>query len=290
MDGINNKNNKNENKTVTISFRKAYAEDESLEKYLIKLSQDVEDLDTLRIGGHSILAYSVIHNYRTLIRCLIFLHNVDVTANNNEALILAATYCNYDQFKLLCENGADPRARNDACIKIATSKGYESIYTYLIKNKLCDVNAGYGEPLLNAVERNDLNLFSLLVSYGADIDIDQDRALSKAISYDNKTLVSMFIKYGANFRRENDKFLNDAVTFGYKGMVRLLLVCGAKASSMEYWALKQAKWHGLNEILDILISFIDIDKAMEDANDRCDNILQEILIEYKKKEKTDDGI
>jgi ankyrin repeat protein len=68
----------------------------------------------------------------------------------------------------------------------------------LLIEKGCDVNARNGQPLIQAVHTNNMELVKLLLSHDANIHADQDSALLYAIHDANLPMVQYLVNNGAD--------------------------------------------------------------------------------------------
>jgi ankyrin repeat protein len=153
-------------------------------------------------------------------------HGIDPKANNSEALMRAVTGGHLNIAKILIERGADRSVINPDLVLSAASNGNLNMLKFLIKNHVGDnyhleqaFKAAHnchktevvkfflkhalkpsiiGDHVLkDYVERNDSDMVSLLIKYGADIR-GIDELFKSAVLKKNEKMVECFLKIGVN--------------------------------------------------------------------------------------------
>lgn len=106
-------------------------------------------------------------------------HGADVTADNNDALISAVYHGNFELLEYLHKNGADISAGNDYAIKRASDIGDIKAVKYLYENG-ADITADYNYPIRRAAMNGNLETVKYLYENGADITAKNNFALKWA--------------------------------------------------------------------------------------------------------------
>ncbi len=94
----------------------------------------------------------------------------EIKVNNEKLLIKSAERGNLETVKLLLDVGVDVHAQEDYSIFIAASNGHHEIVELLIKAGAV-VEVDDNAPLYVAVSAGNKETVKILMDYGADIDV-----------------------------------------------------------------------------------------------------------------------
>ena len=122
---------------------------------------DIGKFRTHKIGIKKIMQLGEVETWMYLCK-----NGLDVTANNNDALIWAARNGYLDVVEYLHENGADITANNNYAVRFAAGNGRLGVIKYLHKNG-ADITAGDNEAVRRAAAYGHLNVVRYLHKNGA---------------------------------------------------------------------------------------------------------------------------
>ncbi len=103
-------------------------------------------------------------------------NGVDITANNNNAIVWAASYGYLEVVKYLHKNGADITAQDNDATVCAAEHGYLEVIKYLHENG-ADITAQDNCAVRWAAESGYLEVVKYLHENGADITADDNYAV-----------------------------------------------------------------------------------------------------------------
>ena len=193
---------------------------------------------------HKIIAKSILNNkgidihpkslltHDSEIVKLLLIHNVNIHANNDQALRCASGHGHLEVVKLLLDNGADVHADNDQALRCASHHGHlEVVKLLLIYN--ANVHANNNEALIQASKKNHSEIVKLLLVHGADIHANDNQALKEASYSGHLEVVKVLLKYKANVHANDNEALTQASKKKHAEVVKLLLSHGAKISTLK---------------------------------------------------------
>jgi len=117
--------------------------------------------------------------------------------NRNDLFLLACYNGNFEIVKILVENNADVRYKDNQAVISVIERDCFDIATFLIENN-ADVFAQNNRALLGYPNPN-ISRIEFLVKYGADVTIQNNILMYKASTFDNLPLMKYLLSKGANF-------------------------------------------------------------------------------------------
>ena len=165
---------------------------------------------------------------------------------NNYAIIACCDRDNPDMVRLLIENGADIRCKQNKEDRLYVCYDYGDESDYPMYRACChgcynivkllleygvSPNAGNGKCLVGACSNNNnKNIVRLLLEYGANQMFDE--CLEKAIWWCDSEMVGLLVNAGANIQKNNNHLLNALMNFR-SDTAKLLLDHGANADAVN---------------------------------------------------------
>jgi len=133
-------------------------------------------------------------------------HGVNIHANNDCALRLAAQNGHFKIVKYLVENGADIHAYDDCALQWAAQNDHLKIVKYLVENG-ADIHAYDDCALQWAAQKGHFKIVKYLVKQGANIHTNNDYTVRLAASSGHFKIVKYLVEQGANIHAEHDSGL-----------------------------------------------------------------------------------
>jgi ankyrin repeat protein len=121
------------------------------------------------------------------------------------------------------------------------------------------------KTLVQAIDNNSLEDVKRLLSEGADVHEDDDRALRFASSGDRAKIVKLLLAHGADVHAENDSSLIAACCYGRTATVKLLVAHGADIHADNDCSLECARDNGHKNVVNYLEKLMLIEK-LNDIN------------------------
>lgn len=165
-----------------------------------------------------------------------------VNHKNETPLLNAALNGKMEVVRFLVENGADVMVVNEngATVLNYSFSNYE-VMKYFLE---LSVHPDHGNPILQSAMYNDKEVLNLLLSYGADINLQDeacDSALLNAFIVNNVSLFKYLISRGAdvNLRyQDNNTMLMYAAKYGNLEIIKILFEHGADPNLINNRRLK----------------------------------------------------
>ena len=192
--------------------------------------------------------------------------NPDIQANNGTAALYMASYNGHDKcVDLLLQSKANPNIlTEDGATSLTAAVSYKNhhIASMLLEHN-ADPNIDVYNPLCIASDKGDLSLVSLLLQYGALVNIPgKISPLTMAVKRGHYDIAKSLINAGANVNIKEQYAipcgmtpLMTASTYGNLPMVQLLLQSGADVMIQDkegYTAIDAAKAYHHQKILTLL--------------------------------------
>jgi hypothetical protein len=178
---------------------------------------------------------------------------VDIHANNDIALCIAAANGQLKLLRFLMDKDADIHTTDDYALKLAARNGYIETVRFLLDHD-ADIHAGKEEVLRGAVEHGQAETVRFLLERGADIQYDENHFLSWAANGGHTETVRVLLDHGADLHKRDGGALetaakarwNDAAELltGWNETVELLIERGApseKLTDEQYQAYNDYK-------------------------------------------------
>lgn len=214
-------------KSIYREFSKLYGEELV---YRVINKGYVELLKTLLNSKHlnKLLIYAVERaNFNQLnIVELLLNEGANISAYNDQALMLAASRGHIELVELLLNRGANINAANNQVLYWAIGSGHIKVVELLISR-----GVNYSGALQTAVRNNHLKIIELLLDKGADIHANYNAALLTAASNGHLKAVELLLNRGADIHANNDYILKAAIKKGHLKVIVLLLDRGATIPS-----------------------------------------------------------
>ncbi|XP_057336446.1 poly [ADP-ribose] polymerase tankyrase-1-like [Microplitis mediator] len=207
--------NLNINKLIMDNWRRYFDMIDSISEGNMQKLRDIAEKFGLSLyplwdDGHQLLCVAV---EKDQVEIVLYLLRKNVKVNSNcdalSPLYIAAVNNNTTIFKMLLEHGAqisDNNIHNDISpIKLAVEHNNIDIARLIVEHK--NFGKKYDQSLLHtAVKNNRLDMVSLLIETGADVnEYDKDRSapIHYAVMAYNKDILQLLIDYGADINAKN---------------------------------------------------------------------------------------
>lgn len=126
---------------------------------------------------------------------------VNIHAEEDKSLRLAAFYGHFKIVKFLLRNGANVNAKNDdALCSVSSSSGRIDIIRILLEYG-ANVNANDNKSLRLASLYGHDKAVKILLDYGADLHIEDDRPLQLASFHNHLECVKILLDYGSDIAK-----------------------------------------------------------------------------------------
>lgn len=194
-----------------------------------------------------------------------------------------------ERVKILIDEGANPRVRDDLPLITAVQNNQLEIADFLLQEGV-DPRA---TALRHAILRNYPDMVELLLHYGADPSAYRTTTLSHAVEHNYTEIVRHLFDYGVDLgllERGSPDPLFIAIDMGNIDMVELLLERGVNPNrrnfgDLQFWeqtAIRAASRRGITEIVALLLEYgadpsVENNRALEVA--RNDEI-RILLLDY----------
>lgn len=115
----------------------------------------------------------------------------------NDGLTQACVFGHLETIQYLIENGADVHVHEDTPLMIAIDQGHLNVVQYLL-NRGADANAQGGETILTSITAlNNVEMLEELVNAGGDIHVNNEEPLLLAVEQEDIELVEFLLTRGA---------------------------------------------------------------------------------------------
>ena len=194
---------------------------------------------------------NAIQSERTDIVRLLLEYGATVDAEDNERLTplhKAVTSGGESLVRLLLEQGVNVNAKKNerlTPLHKTVSVWYDKPTTKMIlelEEHEYSQNPRKGTPLRNAVKLGQLGIVSLLLEYGANVNIEDSRKatpLHKAATWGSESLVKLLLEYGANVNTEDNERLtplHKITSVGYDNTTKLVLELDEEIRQLDPWS------------------------------------------------------
>jgi len=122
--------------------------------------------------------------------------DIDITADDNCAVIQASSNGNLNVVKYLVSQGADVAAKNNYALLQASDNGHLKVVKYLVEHG-ADVTVNDNLALQRASINGHLGVVKYLVSQGADVTADDNIAVQWASKNGHLGVVKYLVSQGA---------------------------------------------------------------------------------------------
>jgi hypothetical protein len=146
---------------------------------------------------------------------------VDIHANNDIALCIAAANGQLKLLQFLMDKDANIHATDDYALKLAARHGHIETVRFLLDHD-ADIHAGQEEVLRGAVEHGQTEIVRLLLERGADIYVDGNDFLSWAADGGHTETVRALLDHGADIHKNDDGALETAAKGRWNDAAELL--------------------------------------------------------------------
>ena len=110
--------------------------------------------------------------------------------------------------------------------------------------------------LINAIKNVEIGLVELLLSAGADVNIDDGAALQWASYIGHAEIIKLLLEHGADIHSYDDAALRNSAENGHVDAVKVLLEAGANVHAYKDYALRYATLHYHTDVVEILEDWI----------------------------------
>ena len=128
----------------------------------------------------------------------------------------------------------------DEILVDSAKKGFLQGVKYALDNG-ADVHVENDKALREAVYDGNYDLVKLLLDHGADVHVRNNEPLIHAVDLSFVKIAKLLLDYGADIHINNDQPLNDAISYANFSMIKLLLDRGANVWNIEKDNLKRIK-------------------------------------------------
>ena len=122
--------------------------------------------------------------------------DIDITANDNSAIIWASENGHLKVVKYLVSQGADVTADDNYAVQLASENGHLEIVKYLVRHG-ADVTANNNYAVVWASTNGYLEVVKYLVSQGANVISGDNYAVQQASENEHKKVVEYLVSQGA---------------------------------------------------------------------------------------------
>jgi ankyrin repeat protein len=109
--------------------------------------------------------------------------------------------------------------------------------------------------LIYAVTAGDEHMFREAIDCGADLHMEDERALIQAAKHGRRNMVNTLIERGADIHARDDMALREAAAYGYRDTVYLLLQHGANVYADDGEAFQRACFNNRLETARLLLRY-----------------------------------
>lgn len=158
-----------------------------------------------------------------------------------------------DGILFLLENGVVPRKNLDKVVSsLSTIEDASKLEAIIYKYKLYDkqlINIGFKTAATYGYLKN----MKLFIKLGAEIDVDNNKALTDACRSGHIDIVNCLIKNGINIYHNNGEAVNDAAGGGHIEIVKLLMDNGLNFPEIKNNVLQRAIVHRQHSMMKFII-------------------------------------
>lgn len=171
-------------------------------------------------------------------------NGADVTAHDNEALIHAARFGNLETLQYLCENGADVTARDSKAIRCDGVVRDLEIVKFL-HHKGASLTANVNELFALALANGSVEVVRYLHENGVKPDynddfLDDNQGIGNALTGCDAELLECLVDVGVDVER----LFSKAAVFGSASVLKYLHECGADITANDNEATRNALLYG----------------------------------------------
>ncbi|KAI9357933.1 ankyrin repeat-containing domain protein, partial [Zopfochytrium polystomum] len=177
----------------------------------------------------------------------------DPCAGNDIPFIAACMAADTAFMSELLEVGANPTARSNLALRLASAKGHLDIVKTLCQSHKANPDDADTDALVLAAENGRVEVVKyLLEEAGADIGAQDDAALRGASGFGHVKTVEYLLSVGADVHAGDDDALSRAASGGHAEVARVLLGAGADVLARGKRAIRDASRMGHVRVLEIL--------------------------------------
>ena len=203
---------------------------------LLKLN-DTETIQlyfsTLSTADITAILKCAIYNYNldTFINLVPYIKNFDIRIDNDIFLILAVESNNIDSVTYFIDQGLDITTCDNYIINYSLQKISNEMLELIISYG-ADININNGTPLIKAVRFGSIKCVEMLINHGADYSLQNYEAVDLSVER-GQEFVLFFINLGIDINMNNDIMLKSAIDIRNYEVIKLLLDRGADMTKLS---------------------------------------------------------